>query len=204
MTRLLHLVASPRGARSRSGPVAARYLEALGAAVETLDLWAADLPRFDGAVIDARYALIEGRAVPDPAQADWARIEAMVSHFLGFDGWVISTPMWNFGLPYPLKHYIDCITQPGLAFSVTADGAVEGRARGQAVLVCAGALDTRPDGALRGLDYQGRYLEAWLGFIGVTDIATIRVQPTYGPPDMVAAAVARGLEEADALAARHR
>jgi FMN-dependent NADH-azoreductase len=25
--------------------------------------------------------------------------------------------MWNFGVPYVLKHYIDVITQPGLTFS---------------------------------------------------------------------------------------
>jgi FMN-dependent NADH-azoreductase len=205
VTRLLHIQASPRGARSRSDAVAQRYLAGLpDIEVELLDLWAADLPPFDGAVIDARYALIEGRDVPSHARADWARIEAMVAHFLSFDRWLFGVPMWNFGVPYRLKQYADCITQPGLAFRVSADGEVEGQAKGSAVLLCAGALDTRPDGALAGLDFQGRWLEAWLGFIGVTAVSTLRIQPTYGSSDIVAAAMARAFHDADALAAQHR
>jgi FMN-dependent NADH-azoreductase len=205
MTSLLKIVASPRGARSRSEAVADRYQAALGApAPEQLDLFAADLPPFDGGVIDARYALIEGREVPAGAAADWARIEKLVSHFLSFDVWLFAVPMWNFGVPYRLKHYADCLTQPGLAFSVGADGAVSGHARGRAVVVAAGALDTAPEGLLASLDFQVRWLEAWLGFIGVGQVDVLRVQPTYGPPDAVAATMARAFAQAEALAARHR
>ena len=42
-------------------------------------------------------------------------------------------------------------------------------------------------------------LAAWLGFIGVADIHVIRVQPTYGSPEVVAAAMARAYAEAEAL-----
>ena len=30
---------------------------------------------------------------------------------------VISTPMWNYSVPYVLKHYIDIIVQPGINFT---------------------------------------------------------------------------------------
>ena len=43
-------------------------------------------------------------------------------------------------------------------------------------------------------------MQAWLGFIGVTDIHIIRVQPTYGSADIIEAAMARGYAEAEALA----
>ena len=31
---------------------------------------------------------------------------------------LISTPMWNFGIPYKLKHWLDIINQPGLTASI--------------------------------------------------------------------------------------
>lgn len=205
MTRLLWIRASPRGPRSRSDAVAQRYLDSAGLApADTLDLWSADLPPFDGAVLDTRYTLIEGGDVPPKARADWARIEALAAHFLSFDSWLFSVPMWNFGVPYRLKHYVDCITQPGLTFRVTDTGAVEGLARGRALLVCAGALDTGPAGPLQGFDFQVRWLEVWLGFIGVTPVDVLRVQPTYGPASEVAAVMDRAMADADALAAAHR
>src|SRR3546814_12016103 len=68
--------------------------------VEPLDLFDADLPPFGGAVIEGRYALLSGQPVAEDAAADWQRIEGMVAHFLSFDTWLFSTPMWNFGIPY--------------------------------------------------------------------------------------------------------
>lgn len=200
--RLLHIDASPRGGRSRSAMVAHRLLSRLDAEVETLGLFAADLPAFDGETIEGRYALLAGEPVAPNVAEDWDRIRSLVSHFLAFDGWLISTPTWNFGIPYRLKHYIDLLTQPGMTFTAGAAGNVAGHAAGRlALIVAAGALDTRPDGPLAQLDHQAAYLEAWLRFIGVSDIRTIRVMPTFGPAETVEAAMAAAYAEADALAA---
>jgi len=199
MRKILHIEGSPRGERSRSGMVAERLLAGLGEA-ETLSVFD-PLPEFDGAAIEARYAIIHGeRADPDKVAA-WEEIRGLVAHLLSFDTLVFSVPMWNFGIPYRLKHYIDLITQPGLAFSVGADGNVVGHAAGRtAVIVAAGALDTTPGTPLAGLDHQAAYMQAWLGFIGVTDMHVIRVQPTYGSSEVIEAAMARGYTEAEALA----
>ena len=199
--RVLHIVGSPRGDRSRSGMVARRLIERIDASmVETLDLDNADLPDFDGAAIEGRYALIEGRAV-DPEVADaWERIGRTVQHFLSFDTYVFSVPMWNFGVPWRLKQYIDVLTQPGLAFTVGPDG-VNGLAAGrQAFLICSGALDIRPGQPGSELDHQLAYMKAWLGFIGVTDIHAVQVRPTYGTPEQVEGAMAQAYAAVDALA----
>ncbi|WP_298197673.1 NAD(P)H-dependent oxidoreductase [Novosphingobium sp.] len=205
MARLLHISASPRGDRSRSDKVARRLIAGLGAAeVETLDLAAAALPAFDGAAIEGRYDLIEGRAVDPAVIAAWEGIRATVAHFLSFDTHVFSVPMWNFGVPWRLKQYIDVLTQPGLAFTVSAEG-VTGLAAGRrAVLVCSGALDIRPGQPGAELDFQTAYMRAWLGFIGVTDVHELQVRPTYGSPAEVEAAMARAYAEADTLAAALR
>jgi FMN-dependent NADH-azoreductase len=201
MTKLLHIDASPRGERSRSGMVARHLLARLPEAqVETLSVFES-LPAFDNAAIEARYAIIHGERADPESVAAWEEIRALVDHFLAFDTLLFTVPMWNFGIPYRLKHYIDLITQPGLAFSVTPDGQVKGHASGRtAILIAAGALDTTPGTPLAGLDHQAAYMQAWLGFIGVTDIHTIRVQPTYGTPEQIEAAMARGYAEAEALA----
>jgi FMN-dependent NADH-azoreductase len=183
--------------------IARHLIERLGEVeVERLALFEADLPRFDGAAIEARYARIHAEPMPPEATTDWERIERMVTHLLRFDTWLISVPMWNFGIPYALKHYIDLVTQPGLAFSVDETGAVVGLAAGrQVILVASGALDTRPGAPRAALDHQVAYLTDWLAFIGVTDVRVVRLQPTYGAPELVEQTMAQGYSDAEALAA---
>ncbi len=193
--RLLHIDASPRPERSRSRAVAGTFLAALSQRdgtyeVERLDIWAAELPDLGSGMIEGRYNLIAGEAVPRELAAAWDDIQRHVDHFLSFDAFVISTPMWNFGLPYPLKHFIDVVTQPGMAFSNDREGNVTGHAAGKkAMIIAASAIPIVTGGELAHLDFQLRYLESWLGFIGVTGIHSLRVAPTYGPDDVVSNAM---------------
>lgn len=208
MKRLLHINASPRGERSRSGMISAQVLAGLAAAmpalaIETIDLFEADLPPFDQSAIEGRYGLLMGAPVPPEQAAAWARLRALAEHFLSFDSWLLSVPMWNFGLPYRLKHYIDLITHPGMTFRNDASGQVEGLAAGRtAIIVAASAMPFGSMPAIDGLDFQLAYLKAWLGFIGVTDIHGLRVAGTFGPEEAVAAAMAGAAAEADVMIAQ--
>ena len=208
MKRLLHINASPRRDRSRSGMISTQILAGLSAAspaltIETIDLFDADLPPFDAAAIEGRYGLLMGTPVPPEQAAAWDKLRAMAEHFLSFDGWLLSVPMWNFGLPYRLKHYIDLITHPGMTFRNDAVGQVEGLAAGRtAIIVAASAMPFGAMPAIDGLDFQLTYLNAWLGFIGVTDIHSVRVAGTFGPDEAVAAAMAKAAADAAALVAQ--
>lgn len=192
---------SPRGVRSRSDMVARRLIEKLSVAqVEALDLASAALPAFDGSTIEGRYDLIEGREVRAEVVEAWEGIGRTVEHFLSFDTYMFSVPMWNFGVPWRLKQYIDVLTQPGLAFTADASG-VTGLAAGRrAILVCSGALDIRPGQPGAELDFQTAFMKAWLGFIGITDVHEVQVRPTYGAPEDVEAAMQRAYADAEALA----
>lgn len=204
--RILHVIGSPRGDRSRSVKVAERLISGLvaaspGAAVETLNVCHADLPALTGPVIEGRYALIEGREVADEVRDAWERIGAAVAHFLSFDTLVFSVPMWNFGIPWQLKQYIDTITQPGMAFRVSEAG-VEGLGAGKrAILVASGALDIRPGSPGAEMDHQVRFMQTWLGFIGITDVHVVHLRPTYGPPEAVEAAMDEAYASAEAMVA---
>ena len=206
MNRLLYIGASPRKERSRSAMVADHLLVRLkerypALLVERLDLFDIDLPAFDQDAVAGRYHLLAGNAV-DPEQADaWRDLKKWTDQFLSFDGYLIATPMWNFGIPYRLKQYIDILTQPGLTFRNDSLGNVEGLAKGRrAIIVAASAMPFGSLPEIDGLDFQLAYLKAWLGFIGVTDIGAVRVAGTFGPDDVVAAAMARAFTEADRLA----
>ena len=57
-----------------------------------------------------------GARFTDSQRDAFAIAERIAVRFALADRVLISTPMWNFGIPYKLKQWIDVITQPGLTF----------------------------------------------------------------------------------------
>jgi FMN-dependent NADH-azoreductase len=201
--RLLHIIASPRGERSRSRSIADYFVgHLMNAEVEELDLWAADLPELDGAMLESRYRLIRGEAVEVGFERQWDELRARADHLLGFDIWVFSTPMWNFGVPYRLKHYLDLVIQPTMAFTNDESGAITAHGADKiVVLIGAGALDIRPGSPLAGLDFSLTYLAQSLRvYFGVREVHEIRAVPTFGDNRTVEDAVSSARLHAHALA----
>lgn len=196
MIRVLHVLASPR-ARSRSEHLAAVAIAALDRPqVTRLELWRETLPELDGDTVEGRYRLIHGEPVAAGVEQRWAALRSVADQAMAHDLWLISTPMWNFGLPYRLKHWIDCITHPGMTFANDALGNVTGLAAGRtALLIGAGALDLAGSVEAQALDFQMRYLDAWLRFIGIDDVHMVRAAPTFGPEVLVDGAMASAVEE---------
>ena len=106
-----------------------------GDTVETLDLWHADLPEFDGPAIEAKYAILHGQKFSAAQEQAWNAVTKIADHFKSADKYVISLPMWNFGIPYKLKQFIDVIVQPGLAFSFSPETGYKGLITGKPVVV---------------------------------------------------------------------
>jgi FMN-dependent NADH-azoreductase len=206
MPKLLHIQASPRGARSASVTVAQHFIKSYSAAhpgdtVETLDLWQAGLPEFDGATIDAKYAVLHGQKhTPEQLQA-WQAVVKIADQFKSADKYLFSLPMWNFGIPYKLKHFIDVLVQPGLTFSFTPEAGYKGLVVAKpAVAVYARGGAYGAGTGMEAYDTQSRYLKQVLGFIGFTDIKEIFVEPTLASPTSKDEAIAVGNRRADELA----
>jgi FMN-dependent NADH-azoreductase len=206
MAKLLYIEASPRKTRSKSIEVARTFLDALRNAqpsleVDTLDLWSTELPKFDGYVLDAKYAVIHGQPLTDEQAQAWRQVEKVIARFKAPDCYLFSLPMWNFGLPYVLKHYIDVIVQPGLTFSFSPTegyaGLVKGK-KGVAVYARGGAYGAGT--GMEGYDMQSKSLAGILGFVGLTDLTSIFVEPTLSAPAEAESAVAKAKEQALALA----
>lgn len=206
MAKLLYIESSPRKKRSSSIAVAKVFLDAYKQKhpqdeVVVLDLWKKDLPSFDGDVIDAKYAVMHGETKSDAQVKAWKKVEDLIAEFKGADQYVISLPMWNFNIPYKLKHYIDLLVQPGYTFNVTPQGAYEGLVTGKkmTVIYSRGAAYGAGTGA-QGLDFQKPYMETILGFIGFKDINSIVIEPTLAGEDKKEKSMTLGKEQAEKAA----
>jgi len=197
MTKILYIEASPRGVDSKSSEIARAHIYALQkqlreSAVDKLELWCESLPEFDGNSAAAKMTFFGVGTLEGAKRTAWDRIVAITERFKAADQYVISTPMWNGGVPYRLKLYIDIITQPGLLFGFDPSKGYLGLLKNKsATIICTSGVYAPGVPASFGLDFQSNYLEWWLRCIGVEDVRTIRYQPT-----LVTADPAKGLSDA--------
>lgn len=182
MTRLLHLIASPRRDRSASVEVATTYINALRLAdvsikVDVLNVWDEHLPEFGLDEMNAKYAGIYGIPRTDRQALAWDSLAPLVDRIVQADEIVISVPMWNFGIPYRLKHFIDLVSQKDYLFRFDERG-FSGIATAKALLICSRGLNfaTGTDTPEAEFDHQKSYMLMWLKFIGVTDVRTVTLE----------------------------
>lgn len=199
MSTILFIQASPRGQRSRSIQIAEAYIESYrethpDTELEVLNLFEDDLPPFDNTAAQGKYAIMNGTEASDEVKAAFANVVDVIEEFKACDIYVFAIPMWNFGIPYPLKHYLDCIVQPSHTFAVGEDGYTGLLSGKQAVCCYARGGEYNDDS----IDFQKRYMDWILGFMGIKDIDSIVCQPTLaGGPDV-------GAEKLEAAVAKAR
>jgi FMN-dependent NADH-azoreductase len=191
MAKLLYIECSPRKQISASIEVCRAFLDACRAAnladtIQTLDIWDLAMLEFDGDALAAKYAGLSGTALTPIQESAWRRIEELAAPFHSADKLLFGVPLWNFGIPYKLKHLIDVISQKDVLF--TFDGTVfAGKLTGKkAAVVYARGLDYTSPGSftpVREYDLQRPYEEMWLKFVGITDVQGILVEKTLFGPD---------------------
>ena len=183
MAKLLYIQASPRGPRSKSMAVADAFVQVCKQkhrcdAVEVLNVFEAELCAFDGPVVQAKYNILHGREHTKEELSAWQAVEQTIEEFGSADKYVFAVPMWNFGIPYRFKQYIDVIVQPGYTFSYSPEEGYKGLMTGRSAFIAyarGGEYSTEP---FSQMNYQSRYLEAVLGFIGISEISSVVVEPT--------------------------
>lgn len=207
MAKLLHIESSPRKDRSASIAVARAFLDEYrkthtGDTAETLDLWKTELPSFDGDVINSKYVILHGKEHTPEQKKAWGAVEKVIAQFKGADKYLFSLPMWNFGIPYKLKHFIDVIVQPTYTFSFSPAEGYKGLVTGKPAAVVYARGGAYPPGTPgEGFDLQKRYLELILGFIGFTDVRPILVEGTLGKSEEAEKSKAGAIAQAKSLAA---
>lgn len=215
MSRVLYVEASPRGEHSFSSRVARRFLESYCAhnpadEIETLNLFECELPEFGAVAAAQKMAQIAdliGGGKGIAADGPWHGVHREIARLKAADKVLLSAPMWNYSIPYRLKHYIDVICQPGLTFYVNRQGHYVGMLKGkplQLVLASGSAYHTGfpgPDDGTK-TDFQRAYLEHVTRFIGFTDIRVLKIEPTADArPEDIQTTLQRCLDEAVEAAA---
>jgi FMN-dependent NADH-azoreductase len=185
MSTLLHISASPRGESSESLRIARVFTDTFAethpqASVEHWDLWDGSLPDF---AVGARAKMtVFGGGTPVGEEGSaWAAARRAFDRFAAADRLLFSVPMWNAGIPYVLKQFVDVVSQPGWIFGVDP---VTGYShlladRGTRVaVVYTSAVWGPPLGPEFGSNFQSTYFGDWLRWTGLTDISEIRYHPT--------------------------
>ncbi|NWJ48655.1 MAG: NAD(P)H-dependent oxidoreductase [Chloroflexi bacterium] len=180
--KLLHIVATPRGLTSNTVRVSNVLLETLlekydDLTVKTLDLFKTDLPSVAGSNIESKYMLMTGQQLEESALTSWQQIEKSIAQFLDVDVYLLTVPMWNFGIPYALKYYIDAIVQPGYLFRYNEEGRPEGLVKGKKMICVTSRGGDYSTGPLQAFDFVESYLRTIFGFVGITDMHFFNAQP---------------------------
>ena len=202
--KLLHIIASPRGEQSRTLKVSSEFLSELkeknsDLVVEELNLFKVKLPEVEESMVNAKYAIMSGGEPDEESKSEWDEIAKYSMKFLEYDAYLISSPMWNFTIPYKLKHYIDVIMQAGILFSYSEKG-VEGLALNKKMFcISSRGNDYSAGGPMHQFDFQEPYLRSIFGFAGIHDITFVIAQPMDYAPDITQAAIEKATEDAKLL-----
>ena len=105
---------------------------------------------------------------------------------------MLGAPMYNFGIPATLKHWIDAICRAGVSFKYTDQGPVGllGVTRAYIITSSGGT----PIGGE--MDFASRYLENICRFIGIEEVFHIDASGSKGAPEQV---IAQGKRQIDQL-----
>lgn len=203
--RILHIVGSPRDDRSVSQRMAARFIASMRywrteIAVDELNVWTTDLLPFDGAALGAKYADLQGQPMTDAQSRAWQQIRELGERFHDAELILLSVPMWNFGIPYRLKHLIDGVTQRGVLFSFDERG-LQGLLGGRKMVVAASrGTALGDDSPAESWDHQVAYLRTWARMVGIHDVQVVLNEMTLGGPEVQAARLAQALRAAEQVA----
>ena len=186
MSTLLHLSASPRGAASESRAIAATFLDVYRDThpddeIIEWDLWDGTLPAFGPEAAAAKMAVFAGET---PTSDAWRAAVDTFHRFDSADRYLFSVPMWNHGVPYILKQFIDVISQPGLVFAFHPEHGYTGLVTGRpAAVIYTGAVYGEGRGPAFGSDFQQPYFDDWLRWAGITETQTITFRPNLAVAD---------------------
>ena len=184
MSKVLYIKSSPRCGRSYSIAVADAFLEAYRQGhpedkIKTIDVFKEAIPKFDFNAVAAKYKIMHNEEHTQEERKIWEAVVSVIEEFKSADKYVMAVPMWNFSIPYRLKQYIDIIVQPGHTFSVAEDGSYEGMVKNKPVFIAyARGGEYLSEKEKNPHDMQKGYLELILGFIGLTDVRSVVIEPT--------------------------
>ena len=130
-------------------------------------------------MLNAKYSVIRGTDPSADEVSAWSNVKNIFDEFNDADHYLFSVPMWNFNIPYKLKHYIDIITQPGMSWSYTPEDGYKGLMTDKTATIIYSTGDGYGEGTgFESFDMQKPYVNLWLTFLGFKKIERVVVDRT--------------------------
>lgn len=206
MQNLLIIKCSPKHTCSDSYQLTEHFVEQLLAnsefwQVDVLDLWREALPVLDESSVAAKMAKFAQQPLNTEQTLIWDKIEHQFQRFNQASAVLIALPVWNFGVPYVLKHYIDTITQPDLCFSWSPEEGYVSLLEPRPVFIFASsAADYRPGAGNEVNDFCMSYLRRWLTVYMGSEVTAVVNSHTVDVPATVTLAKQQAYEQVEHLA----
>jgi FMN-dependent NADH-azoreductase len=108
--------------------------------------------------------------------------------------------MWNFGIPYRLKHLIDAISHKDVLFTFDERGLLGLLGGKTVVVIAARGAYLGGDYPVEDFDHHTAYIATWCRMVGIKEVHTISIEKTLFGPEADQAARVKARIEAIALA----
>ncbi|QOG01379.1 FMN-dependent NADH-azoreductase [Flavobacterium sp. MDT1-60] len=199
--RILNIVTSIKGDTSFSNQLSNAVIEKLTniyteIEVNTLDLSKTPLPYLTDLHISAIYTPAELHTEDQKEALKYS--DAAIKDVLEADIIVIGVPLYNFGIPAVLKGWIDQVARAGKTFSYDENGP-KGLLTDKKVFLSIASGAIFSEGPYKSYDFSESYLRTVLGFLGIMDITTFRVEGT-AIPDFAESALPKALASVEEFA----
>lgn len=183
MKKILHIISSIHGEMASSSQLSNTIIENLKEKYSNFQVDKIDLSEETYPYLEAKH--FEGFFTPPEHHTD---AQKQVVHRSGeaikklkeADIIVIGLPIYNLGIPASLKGWIDYVIRVGETFSYV-DNAPVGLITNKIVYLAISSGGIYSEGPMKSYDFTEPYLRAILGFIGLTDVKTFRVEGTAIP-----------------------
>ena len=188
MARLLHVSASPRGERSNSRKLAKEFVASWLAAHPGDTVTDRDVGRHPPSHVTETWVAAAYTPAAQHTPELTAAIresDALIDELFAHDVIVVSTPMYNFGIPSTLKAYIDNIVRIGRTFGMDPSKPNPYvplvHSKKLFVLSSWGGGGYGPGGPMAAYNHESTYLQAIFGFLGVTDFTAVDCENANAP-----------------------
>ena len=180
-TQILRIDASANVSTSNSKKLGDKLIEKLETQYQGIEVKQRDLNR-DLYFIDESWVGANFTPAHDRTEAQQQRLsfsDYLIDEIRRADHIVLTTPMYNFGIPATLKSWIDLICRAGVTFQYTADGPVGliDNKRVDIVITTGGVTLQSP------VDFVSDYLKQIFRFIGIEDVNIIAADQMNVDPD---------------------
>jgi len=170
INHILRIDASARKAgsttRSLADETIDRLAELSAVHITSRDV-ASGLPFVNDEWVAANFTPIDDRT--DTHKATLGLSDSLVTELKSADTIVISSPIYNFGIPATLKAWVDMICRAGLTFQYTENGPV-GLLEGKRAIILIASGGTAVGSPI---DFATPYLKQAMAFVGITDVTFV-------------------------------